>query len=1212
MRRHIVSTMTIDSEGMTDFCTTKRRPKVLIVDDKPENLVAMRDVLAEVDADLISAHSGEEALRISLHSEFALAVLDVQMPGMDGFELAEILHGDPRTRQLPIIFVTAAYEDEQQIYKGYRTGAVDYLVKPYPPWLLASKVRVFLDLFRAREALVDNNVLLQASEERYRTLVMTIPDIVYRIDENGRFTFLNGAIKALGYTPSELIGRHFSQIIHPADLDKVSRRAVVSRLTGLTCQPAPGLFDERRTGNRQTVGLEVRLIPYGRDGRNPDEPQFVGENVIIAEVNCAGLYSVPDEYGNAILLGTVGVVRNISDRKRLDQELTSHREHLQELVDKQTAEIERQKYFLRAITDALPGMVSYWDADQRNHFANAAHLKWWGKAPEQIVGLHLRELIGEKLFTKTEPYIRAVLRGEPQHFQSTLMTVAGDTTETWIQFIPNGVADQVRGFYVLATDITEIKRVEFALQESEANFRLLFDSAPDAYLVVDQENALVLCCNQALANMLGGEADQIVGLCPGNFSPPTQPDGTDSRIGAAAILNQVRESGHHRFEWLHRRFDGSDFWTEVVLTNGTYQGRPAIFSNIREIGAIIAAKQAADAANLAKSRFLAMMSHEIRTPLNSIIGMTYSLGRSSLSADQRAQINALDKASHLLLAQVNDILDLAKIEAGEFSTETIDFTPQQILLDIAKLFTSQATSKGLDLRIKNTCVPCQPKYQNGRLVDDCAPCLTGVRGDCHKIEGMLANLVSNAFKFTPAGGQIEIQLDLIESDDRAILLRFSVSDTGIGIAPEAMDRLFQPFTQADSSTTRRFGGTGLGLVLVKETAERLGGRVGANSTLGQGSTFWFELPLERTPALMISTEYLVSTKRLTESTGPALDPDQHGLPGVRVLAVDDNEMNLQVLRRFLEHEGAQATLCESGAAALAQLAARPEAFDIVLMDVQMPDLDGYETTRRIRQQWSDDLPIVALTAGVLASEREAALASGMNDFLTKPVDPVRLVHSVRQQVERFQKRTLPIRPRQEGGFSEDNGWPVIDGLDTDGVRCRLAGDKTLFLRLLDNFLERGTELLAQVGQAVTVGQSKAAIALLHNLRGQAGNLGAMTLAAEAGRLEQAAQAGQLTAEQLTLCLAQLNDFTQAMSQWRQTQVTLVTEEQHDAPLLDAEALADFKKNLARQNVAALYTFEVCSSSLRALLGTVIYQEFNVAMNGLDFAEALRLLNQAAP
>ena len=331
------------------------RPKILIVDDKEENLFALEKVFEGRVAEIIKATSGNDALKSTLEHEFAVAILDVQMPGMDGYELAELLRSEKRTRHLPIIFMSAVYSSDYYVFKGYEAGAVDFIVKPYNPNVLVSKVDVFLQL-------ANNLYELQASEERFKTLVMTIPDIVYRIDREGFFTFVNDAIQRLGYDPPKVIGRHFSDIIFPPDVEDVSRRVILPKYAGRITgeKEAPRLFDERRTGKRKTTGLEIRLAVKSSKEPTPGLIQPIGDEMIVVEVNSSGMYEINPDTSNKIYIGTVGVIRDITERKRAEEAL---REAQEQLVHKEKL----------AVLGQLAGGISHEIRNPLGAIKNAAY-----------------------------------------------------------------------------------------------------------------------------------------------------------------------------------------------------------------------------------------------------------------------------------------------------------------------------------------------------------------------------------------------------------------------------------------------------------------------------------------------------------------------------------------------------------------------------------------------------------------------------------------------------------------------------------------------------------------------------------------------------------------------------------------------------------------------------------------------------------------------
>jgi CheY-like chemotaxis protein len=344
-----------------------------------------------------------------------------------------------------------------------------------------------------------------------------------------------------------------------------------------------------------------------------------------------------------------------------------------------------------------------------------------------------------------------------------------------------------------------------------------------------------------------------------------------------------------------------------------------------------------------------------------------------LNEEQRSFLTKISFASHSLLGVINDILDLSKIEAGEMLLEDGELDLRQLVQGIAQMLTPSAEAKGIALLLRSaTDLPSR------------------VRGDATRLAQIVTNLLTNAIKFTETG-EVELKLSVSKPSSEGISLRLSVRDTGIGIDANGLARLFRPFSQADSSTTRRFGGTGLGLSITRRLVDLMGGEIGVTSTIGVGSEFWAEVPLQ-----IVETRPAPIAQALPATPGNS--PGTRSLSGVRILVVDDSDINCEVAELILARHGATVATSATGADALARLRQDRNGFDIVLMDVQMPDMDGNETTRRIRADLRLALPVIALTAGALLSERDRSLQAGMNDFLTKPFQPAALVAIVRRYV----------------------------------------------------------------------------------------------------------------------------------------------------------------------------------------------------------------------
>ncbi|RZU47853.1 PAS domain S-box-containing protein [Fluviicoccus keumensis] len=636
---------------------------------------------------------------------------------------------------------------------------------------------------------------------------------------------------------------------------------------------------------------------------------------------------------------------------------------------------------------------------------------------------------------------------------------------------------------IVVRNLTQRKQYEQAMADQLAFRQVLLEALPYPVFFKDAAGRY-LGFNRAFLTAFGIDREELLGKSVMDFSALPE---EDRLVYQQANRRILAEGGVFTTEMTVTFADGRKHPVLYTLGGFGTPGRPQagcvgslIDISIQKESELVMqhAKALAEEATRLKSDFLANMSHEIRTPMNVIIGMSQLALESGLNEKQGNYIRKVNAAARNLLVLINDILDFSKIEAGKMTFEQTGFSLDEVMDALSDQEALKAREKGLDLRF---------------AIDADVP--RHLVGDPFRLGQVLGNLVNNAIKFTESGS-VTLAVHPAGDEDEGVWLRFEVRDTGIGLTREQSGKLFQPFTQADSSTSRKYGGTGLGLVICQRLVELMSGEIGVESEPGVGSLFYFTARFSRAPAAG-AADPVISDGRVSSQRDTRERQARASLAGAWLLLAEDNADNQEMAVEILQQAGIRVDVANNGEEAVAKAA--QATYDGVLMDCQMPVMDGFEATRRLRRlPGMADLPILAMTANTMSGDKEKCLAAGMNDYIAKPIDVAELFLTLSRWVH--PSGAAPAETARRPA-SAPSPLPVIEGLRLDFALRRLDGNTALLFQLLTRFREHQADAVSRIRQAMAAGDMESAIRAAHTLKGLAANIGADAVAARAVEVE---------------------------------------------------------------------------------------------------------------
>ncbi|MBO3270434.1 PAS domain S-box protein [Hymenobacter defluvii] len=824
-------------------------------------------------------------------------------------------------------------------------------------------------------------------------------------------------------------------------------------------------------------------------------PLSIGERII-------GVIAVQDYHkADAYAVGDIEILHFISNQVALAIERKRNE-----------VQINKQNARLNAIFES--GSHLMWSVDTHSRLTSfnrnyaAYFLRNNGVYPTLNVNLWQADLamVAEEARDLFVENYKLAFEGHPQRFEVRLRDARGH--DTWREiylnpiYLDDGSFEEISG---MAHDITETKASQLELAAQEEKFRAIFESFQDIYYRTD-ENGHVTLVSPSVYEALGYQPEEAIGKhLPSHYADPADYDRLQQEIKEKGVLRN--------FETAIRHKDGH--YVSMLINArpapGQTGGTEGIGRDITELKQIQddlrRAKDEAETALEAKTQFLANMSHELRTPMNGIIGMIDLLHQTVTSEEQEDYVDTLRKSSEALLAILNDILDLSKIQAGKLQLHAHGLDLYYTLDKIHSLFANRASQK--DLQFTYHVTPHTPRF---------------ILTDETRLLQILSNLTSNAIKFTNQG-TVSIEVSSIATDGERHTLRFAVQDSGIGISEQDAKLLFTNFTQLDTTPTKAFGGTGLGLAISKQLADLLGGEIGVDSHVREGSTFWFTIQCD---VAHNEEEILHQRTMARERTQEVVRFES--VP--RVLLVDDNPINQKVASRLLDKLGCHVEMASDGFEAISKADSPKNRYDIIFMDIQMPEMDGVTAMHEIRRRLGKQCPpVVAMTAYSMKEDAERFVQEGMDDYVSKPVKTQDLYTVLRRWTSTTERAVLPTRdmgtalPPAEPAPTTVDAAPAptpitaeelapeeLEGcIDTEVInQLRQLGGDDFAASLYSDFETEAEQLLTEAGNLVSAGRFEAILPHLHQLKGTGFTLGINRLAEGAKELEHDLKKGETT------------------------------------------------------------------------------------------------------